>query len=117
MICIENHLGTIELSEEYFSYLVGTAASSCYGVVGMVRNGTRQGIRGFFKKEARGDDGIRVRIEDNALIIDVHIEVIYGMNISAIAKSIVNKVRYVVEDSTGLKVEKVNVFIDKINEN
>ena len=34
------------------------------------------------------------------------------MNISAIAKSIVNKVRYTVEEATGLRVRKVNVFVD-----
>ena len=44
--------------------------------------------------------------------MDLHISVIYGMNISAIAKSIVNKVRYTVEEVTGLQVKKVNVFVD-----
>lgn len=44
--------------------------------------------------------------------MDLHISVIYGMNISAIAKSIVNKVRYTVEEATGLDVKKVNVFVD-----
>ena len=37
---------------------------------------------------------------------------VYGMNIAAIAKSIVNKVRYTVEEATGLTVKKVNVFVD-----
>ena len=30
----------------------------------------------------------------------------------AIVKSIVNKVRYTIEDATGLAVAKVNVFVD-----
>ena len=34
MIRIENHLGTIEISQAYFAYLIGTAVSSCYGVAG-----------------------------------------------------------------------------------
>jgi len=29
-----------------------------------------------------------------------------------VVKSIVNKVRYTVEEATGLKVRKVNVFVD-----
>ena len=36
----------------------------------------------------------------------------YGLNISAIVNSITNKVSYVVEEATGLKVSKVNVFVD-----
>lgn len=43
MIRIENHLGTIEISQEYFAYLIGNAASSCYGVAGMVKSGTQTG--------------------------------------------------------------------------
>ncbi len=112
MIRIENHLGTIEISPEYFRYLVGNAASSCYGVAGMVKSGPRQGLRSVFSKRTYADDGIRVRGEGDKLIVDLHISVIYGMNISAIAKSIVNKVRYTVEEATGLRVRKVNVFVD-----
>ena len=112
MIRIENHLGTIENSQEYFANLIGNAASSCYGVAGMVKSGTKQGLRSMFSRRSFADDGIRVRSENDKLIVDLHICVIYGMNISAIAKSIVNKVRYTVEEATGLDVKKVNVFVD-----
>lgn len=101
MIRIENHLGTIEISQEYFRYLVGNAAASCYGVAAMVKSGPKQGLRSVFSKRSYADDGIRVHGESDRLIIDLHISVIYGMNISAIAKSIVNKVRYTVEEATG----------------
>ena len=112
MIRIENHLGTIEISQEYFSYLVGQAASSCYGVAGMVKSGPKQGLRSVFSRRSYADEGLRVRSEGDKLVVDLHISVIYGMNISAIAKSIVNKVRYTVEEATGLDVKKVNVYID-----
>lgn len=112
MIRIENHLGTIEISQEYFRYLVGNAVSACYGVTAMVKTGPRQGLRSVFTKRAFADDGIHVRGEGDKLIVDLHISVMYGMNISTIAQSIVNKVRYTVEEATGLQVKKVNVFID-----
>ena len=44
----------------------------------------------------------------------MHIVISYGLNISAIVQSIVNKVRYTVEESTGLEVKKVNVFVDSM---
>lgn len=112
MIRIENHLGTIEISQEYFRYLVGNAVSACYGVTAMVKTGPRQGLRSVFTKRAFADDGIHVRGEGDNLIVDLHIAVMYGMNISTIAQSIVNKVRYTVEEATGLHVKKVNVFVD-----
>lgn len=114
MIRIENHLGSIEISQEYFSYLIGNAVSSCYGVAGMVKSGTRQGLRSVFSKRSFADDGIRVRNENGRLVVDLHICVIFGMNIAEIAKSIVNKVRYTVEEATGLAVKKVNVYVDSM---
>ncbi|MDD2362399.1 MAG: Asp23/Gls24 family envelope stress response protein [Oscillospiraceae bacterium] len=112
MIQMENHLGVIEISQEYFANLVGNAASSCYGVAGMVKSGAKQGLRSLISRRTYADEGVRVRIENDKLIVDLHITVIYGINISAIAKSIVNKVRYTVEQATGLEVRKVNVFVD-----
>lgn len=112
MIRIENHLGTIELSQEYFACLVGNAASSCFGVAGMCQSGPKQGLRRLVSSRVHPDEGVRVRTEGKNLYIDLHITVIYGMNISAITKSIVNKVRYTVETATGLPVKRVNVYVD-----
>ena len=58
------------------------------------------------------DEGVRVRTSGGGLIVDLHIVVIYGMNIAAVTRSIVNRVRYTVEQATGLEVAKVNVFVD-----
>ena len=77
-----------------------------------MKSGARQGLRSLISRRTYADEGVRVRSQGNKLIIDLHIRVIYGMNISAIAKSIVNKVRYTVEQATGLEVQKVNVFVD-----
>ena len=114
MIRIGNHLGTIEVSQEYFRYLIGGAVSSCYGVTAMVKAGPRQGLRALFTKRAYADEGIVVRGDSDRLIVDVHISVVYGMNIAAISKSIVNKIRYTVEEATGLHVKKVNVYVDSM---
>lgn len=79
MIRMENHLGTIEISESYFSSLVGNAASSCFGVVGMANSNARQGIRSFFnRRRSFPDQGVAVRKEGDGLAIDLHIIVTYG---------------------------------------
>ena len=46
--------------------------------------------------------------------MDIHIAVTYGINISAIVQSIIHNVRYKVEDCTGFKVARVNVYVDEM---
>lgn len=113
MIKLENHLGTIEMSQSYFVALIGRAASSCFGVAGMANSNKRQQIRSFIKKaQFFADQGVAVRRDNDLLNIELHIIVTYGLNISAICQSIVNKVKYTVEKSTGLQVGDIKVFVD-----
>jgi uncharacterized alkaline shock family protein YloU len=113
MIRLENHLGLIEVSQEYFSEIIGNAVSSCYGVAGMANSNARQGLRALLRRRRVFEDqGVAVHKDGSALVVDLHIIVTYGLNISVIVRSIVNKVRYTVEEATGLEVSKVNVFVD-----
>ena len=113
MIGFETNLGTIEISQEYFANLIGHAASECYGVAGMI-NSPYQTVRSRLMRREAPDKGVRVRSENGGLLVDIHIAVTYGVNISAIVRSIVHKVRYTVEESTGFPVAKVNVYVDSI---
>lgn len=115
LVKIDSYLGTIEISNEYFSNLIGKSVSECFGVKGMVSSSATQKIRNFISKNEIQDKGVCVKNLDDKLVVDVHIEVSYGINISAIAKSIISKVRYVVEEKTGLLVSKINVYVDKIS--
>lgn len=117
MIKLENPNGYIEITNNYFANLVGKAAQSCFGVTGMVDTPYRT-IKNAIKNKVSGDSsdqGVIVKSINGELIIDLHISVSYGVNINAIVDSIVNKVRYTVEDATDLKVSKVNVYIDALS--
>lgn len=114
MIGFETSLGTVEISQEYFANLIGQAASECYGVAGMI-NSPYQDLRSRVLRRDAPDKGVRVRSVDGKLTVDIHIAVTYGVNIAAIVRSIVHKVRYTVEDSTGFAVAKVNVYVDAMN--
>ena len=111
MVKLENHLGIIEISENFLSNLVGNAASRCFGVAGMA---STQGklVSLLNKNSNQPNKAVRIRYNGDELNIDLHIIVTYGVNISAISKSIVNKVRYTVEQATSLHVGKVNVYVD-----
>ncbi len=111
MVKIENHLGKIVVSNAYFANLIGHAVSESFGVSGLVNSTASQGLRAFLGKDTL-DKGVRVRNINRELIIDLHISVTYGFNISEIVKSIINKVSYTVEAASGLEVSKVNVYVD-----
>ncbi len=112
MIKIENHLGSIEISTEYFSNLIGAVASKSFGVSGMANSNPAQGLQSVIMRRDVLNKGVKVRASEGKLIVDLHILVAYGVNIAAIVRSIVSEVRYAVEESTGLIVQKVNVYVD-----
>lgn len=113
MISYETRLGEIKVSNEYFAKLIGRAATSCFGVAGMVPTGGIQKIKSLFNKHHL-DTGVVVTGDVNSVCIDLHIIVIFGMNINAIAKSITHKVKYTVEEATGIKVDKVTIRVDGV---
>ncbi len=113
MIRLQNHIGKIDISEQYLESLVSDTVVSCFGVAAMSDVNTAQG---FWNKLRKQEDhkGVRIRYQKSKLIIELHIIVIHGTNVPAIVKSIMHKVRYAVEDATGVDVAKVNVYIDSM---
>ncbi len=114
MVRVDNHLGTIELTRGYLTTLIGHTVTSCFGVVRMNPAGASQGMKTNLLKSEGLDNGVKIRFakDSDKIIIDLHISVTYGINVSAITDSIVNKVRYVVEKETGITVRKINVYVD-----
>ncbi len=112
MIKSENYLGVLEISEKYLKTLIAKTVTSCFGVTSMNLCGTKQGVKTLLPSYNKLDTGILIKHKDSKVIVDLHITVSYGVNISAIVESIIHKVKYTVEDQTDLSVHKVNVFID-----
>ena len=116
MVCIQNHVGKITISPEYFTELIGNTVRKCFGVISMNVSGIRETFLAMIrrKKKDSAPRGVKVRFVKDKLIIDLHISLMYGVNMNAVVRSIINKVGYTVEQSTGICVEKVNVYVDSI---
>ena len=114
MIKMFTPLGKVSMTGEYFSGLVGEAAKSCYGVSGMATGGTSDSFKTLVLGKDVPDKGVRGTEEDGRLVIELHIKVTFGLNIAAIVRSITHKVKYAVEDATGLKVQRIDVCVDDI---
>jgi len=115
MVRVANPLGTVIISSEYFANLVAYHAASCYGVTGMATTNAVEGIRSLLFGNNFPEKGVRVREKNGKLNIEIHIKVIYGINISAIVESISNKVKYGVEQATDLYVDTVDIFVDELS--
>ena len=114
MIRHENENGSVNVMASVYTDIAGTAASKCFGVKGMVARSITDGLYHLLRKEAMGK-GVRIHFnEDNTISIDLHIMVDNGVNLNAVASSIISEVRYVVQESTGTEVKAVNVFIDSM---
>ena len=107
-------IGTILIENEVIARIAGTAAMECYGVVGMASINVKDG----FVQLLLGDSltkGIKVETtEDDKVILDFHIVVEYGTKISAIADNLMSTVKYKVEDSLGVQVDHINVFVEGV---
>ena len=115
MITYETRIGKINISEEYLQKIIGQSVTSCYGVAGMVASGSKQRIVDLFSKNSI-NKGIVIKGNADSIVVELHIIVVYGMNINAIAKSIVNKVQYTVKELTGITVDRVVVKVDGIKD-
>ena len=58
--------------------------------------------------------GVTVTREAGKLVIALHIKVGFGLNISTITQSITHRVKDEVELATGLKVARIDVYVDDV---
>ncbi|MBE6871195.1 MAG: Asp23/Gls24 family envelope stress response protein [Ruminococcaceae bacterium] len=113
MIKYEKEYGNIYIATDVVAKIVGNAATSCFGVVGMALSDAADGIVSLLKKD-RIEKGVKVTSTPEGLAIDIHIIVSYGYNLSAIAKSIENEVSYAIERELGTRPASCKVFIDSM---
>jgi len=113
---LRNEKGQISIDHEVVARVAGYAAMDCYGVVGMAAKNIRDGLVHLLKRESL-TKGILVSHQGEEFVVDLHIIVEYGTNISAIAQALIDTVRYRVEENVGLAVGEINIFVDGIRTN
>ena len=113
MLALENHLGTIGISEKYLYSLVEHTVSTCYGVAGLGRPYGKSPADFILKKSGlRLGKSVRLDMNGGKLTVGLHITVIFGVNIAAVTDSLAHKLCYTIEEKTGLKISKVTIYVD-----
>ena len=114
MIRQDNDRGSVNISTNVYTEIVGTAVSNCFGVKGMAARSLTDGVYHVLRKES-ANKGVLVRFhEDDTISVDLHIIVDNGVNLNAVGESIISEVRYVVTKCTGTPVRAVNVYVDSM---
>ena len=111
MIVMENYLGVIDVSESFVRKLVEMSVSECFGVnqVGLLEEDEKKASKK--KREARL---VAVKYTGDSLVINLHIEVPYGINIMEVVKSVKEKIRYNVKEMLNKKVSAIHIYIDSM---
>ena len=106
--------GQIEISIDVIATIAGGAAVDCYGIVGMAsKNQLKDGISEILRKE-NFSRGVIVRQENDQVHIDMYIIVSYGTKISEVAHNAQSKVKSTLDQSVGLAVDSVNIFVQGV---
>ena len=63
----------------------------------------------------RGNDGVRIVVEDNNVFVDLYLVLDNDVNIREISRTVQQKVARAITDITGLEVGHVNIHIEDID--
>ncbi|MDY4517293.1 MAG: Asp23/Gls24 family envelope stress response protein [Candidatus Spyradocola sp.] len=113
---IKNELGTISVVEDVITTVAGYAAIECIGIVAMASKRATDGLVELLGRENL-KRGVRAVLNEDSVSINLYIIVEYGVSIAAVAKNVVETVKYRVENLIGVKVDQVNVTVEGIRVN
>ena len=105
--------GEILVDEDVLAKYAGSAAVECFGVVGMASVNMKDGLVKMLKRDSVRH-GVEVSVEGDKLMIELHIIVAYAVSILAVAKNLVDNVKYKVEEYTGMEVGKITVCVEGV---
>ena len=108
-----NQYGDVNITDDVLATISGLAATECYGLVGMANKNAKDGLVELLKRENLAK-GVKVTTDGEEINVDLYIVVEFGTRISTIADNIISKVKYTVENMTGLKVKKVNINVQGV---
>ena len=111
---METQYGKIIIDPEVIATYAGSVAVECFGIVGMAAVNMKDGLVKLLKKDYL-THGINVTVNaDNKITIDFHVIIAYGIAAETVAENLVQTVKYKIEEFSGLKVSKINVYVEGV---
>jgi uncharacterized alkaline shock family protein YloU len=105
--------GKIEVLPNAIHTIVAQATTACYGVLGIASPRLHRG-QAILLPPAQENQGVRVNVVNNQLIIDIYVVLEYGLRISEIAHNIMSSVKFSTERMLGVPVAQVNINVQGV---
>ncbi len=113
IVTLQNENGNINIDSDVIAAIAGNVALSSYGIVGMsARKSVEEwaellGIESITK-------GINVEINNDEVIVSLHVIIKYGVAVNTVADNIISAVQYTIEKLTGIKVSWIKFFVEGV---
>ena len=78
-----------------------------------IKNQLKDGLTDILRKE-NFTRGVIVRKDEDEVHIDMYIIVSYGTKISEVAHNVQTKVKYTLDQTVGLAVDSVNIYVQGV---
>lgn len=104
-----DEMGNIHISEEVLAVIAAAAALEVEGVGSLAANLGSDIAQLLGKKNMA--KGIRISMNEDAVVVDLSILIKYGYTIMEVAKKVQDAVVNAVEATSGLQVDCVNVHV------
>lgn len=105
--------GTLKITDNVISDMVGYAAMESYGVVGMAVPSLQDGIAKLLPARALSR-GVTIAKGEEGISVHLYVIIEYGMNLSTVSNNLADSVRFVLETYAGLAVKDVTVHVQGI---
>jgi uncharacterized alkaline shock family protein YloU len=102
--------GKIEVLPNAIHTIVVQATISCYGVLGIASPRLHNG-QAILLPLHQSNQGVRVQIVNDQLLLNVYVVLEYGLRISEIAHNIMSSVKFSTEKMLGIPVSQINVNV------
>ena len=108
--------GSLRVSNDVIADLAGYAALECYGVVGMADTDEEQGVARLLPMY-RLRKGIEVSLEDGIIVVDLHVILEQGVNMSSVAQNLVSTVKFILNQIAEVSEAEVRVHVEGMRKN
>ncbi len=109
---MEEKLGTVTIAPQVLLTIARLTALSITGVASMSSSFSRN-VGRLLRRQSLGE-GIRMRVEDDVVYLDLHIVVEPNVNLLELGRDIQQETARAINDMLGMHVGEVNVHIDDV---
>jgi uncharacterized alkaline shock family protein YloU len=105
--------GRIDVAESAIPSIVETAVLACYGIVDMAPRSMRALI-GRKLRRGKARRGIGINVFDGHVSIELSVIMEYGTPILTVARNVMKTVKFQVERTLGMPVDRVDINIQAL---